>query len=147
MRNPLPDKLEMGRVQTGPFASDSTFGGYGAFFVAGPCGEELKIIASEADKDDTVSAGWEHVSVSIKRRVPNWQEMCFVKDLFWAEDELVVQFHPPRSEYINNHPNCLHLWRPVDNHIRLPPSVLVGDKSKGVISAKEAKALRQEYGL
>ena len=71
---------------------------------------------------------WEHVSVSLKHRCPNWQEMCFVKDLFWSEDELVVQFHPPRSDYVNHHPYCLHLWRPLDGHIRTPPSIFVGPR-------------------
>ncbi len=144
MRNKFSDKLEDGRVTSGPMASHRDWGGYGAFFVHGPCGEELKIIASGADADDKVSDGWEHVSISTRRRVPNWQEMCFVKDLFWSEEECVIQFHPPRSEYVNNHPNCLHLWRPTDNHVRLPPSILVGHKDKGVLTKAEAAALRNE---
>ena len=35
------------------------------------------------------------------------------KALFWDEDDCVIQYHPPRSEYVNNHQNCLHLWRPI----------------------------------
>jgi hypothetical protein len=89
----------------------------------GPCGALLRIIAGAAEVPE--SEGWEHVSVSIDRRNPNWQEMCFVKDLFWSADELVVQFHPPTSAHINVHPHCLHLWRPGDGHIRLPPRILV----------------------
>ena len=27
--------------------------------------------------------GWEHVSVSLARRCPTWEEMCMVKDIFW----------------------------------------------------------------
>ena len=34
--------------------------------------------------------GWEHVSVSLARRCPTWEEMCMIKDLF-------VEYHPPRS--------------------------------------------------
>ena len=123
MRSALPAKLEEGRVRHGQFASDPAWGPYGAFFVHGPCGCELKIIASGADE-----SGWEHVSVSTPRRPPNWQEMCFVKDLFWEPEECVMQLHPPRSEYVNNHPHCLHMWRPVNNAIPLPPSILVGVK-------------------
>ena len=55
--------------------------------------------------------GWEHVSVSMKNRCPTWEEMCAIKDIFWCESECVVQYHPPKSEYINNHPYCLHLWK------------------------------------
>lgn len=55
--------------------------------------------------------GWEHVSVSTIERCPTWDEMCKVKSLFWDDDDLVVQYHPPASEYVNNHPYTLHLWR------------------------------------
>jgi hypothetical protein len=140
MRKTFPEKLERGRVRTGELATGPSDGGYGAFYVQGPCGEELKIISSEAG--DPIAEGWEHVSVSTRRRCPNWIEMCFVKDLFWNESECVIQFHPPRSEYVNNHPNCLHLWRPVDNHVRLPPSILVGVKTEGVLTHKRAQELR-----
>ncbi len=126
MRATLPEKVESGRVTSGPMASRRDWGAYGQFFVQGPCGEKLTIVASGADADDLMSAGWEHVSVSTPRRTPNWREMCFIKDLFWSEEEAVIQFRPPRSEYVNLHPYCLHLWRPVDNHVRMPPSILVG---------------------
>ena len=147
MRIKFPDKLEAGRVATGPMASTARDGGYGAFFVHGPCGEELKIIASGADADDKVSAGWEHVSVSTRRPIQNWTEMCFVKNMFWEPTECVVQFHPPESEYVNNHPNCLHLWRNTRVEFPLPPSILVGVKGLGVLSRDEAIEARRAMGL
>lgn len=71
--------------------------------------------------------GWEHVSVSLnKPRCPTWEEMCLVKSIFWDEDDLVVQYHPPKSEYINNHKYCLHLWRPNFGEILYPHKSLVG---------------------
>jgi hypothetical protein len=142
MRDILPEKLEAGRLTEGPMASRPDWGAYGAFFVQGPCGEELKIVASGGDE-----TAWEHVSVSTRRRPPNWQEMCFVKDLFWSEEECVIQFHPPKSCYVNNHPFCLHLWRPIDGHVRLPPSILVGVKDKGILTEVSARELRREMGL
>ena len=72
--------------------------------------------------------------------------MCFVKDLFWDETETVIQFHPPRSEYVNNHNFCLHLWRHKEGH-RLPPSILVGLKSRGLMSESEAHVVRRQMGL
>ena len=135
MRKRLPEKLETGRVRTGPQRSDPSFGPYGKFIVAGPCGARLMIVASGADFAD--SAGFEHVSVSTERRCPNWIEMCFVKDLFWDNEELVVQFHPPRSRYVNNHPFCLHLWRDVEERVRLPPSELVGLPLRGIMNNEE----------
>ena len=65
--------------------------------------------------------GWEHVSVSYRRRTPTWDEMCKVKDMFWNDDETVVQFHPKKSEYKNLHPYCLHLWRKCGEDFELPP--------------------------
>lgn len=70
--------------------------------------------------------GWDHVSVSRTDRVPNWQEMCFIKELFFEEHETAMQVHPPRSEWVNNHEHCLHLWRPHDVDIPKPPSDMVG---------------------
>jgi hypothetical protein len=72
--------------------------------------------------------GWDHVSVSVQgtmKRVPNWQEMCFVKDLFFREDETVVQFHPKKSDYVNIHPHVLHLWKKQDHEYELPVTVMV----------------------
>jgi len=76
--------------------------------------------------------GWEHVSVSIptENRCPTWEEMCWVKSLFWDETDAVVQFHPPATEYVNNHEFCLHLWKQVGIEFNLPSSELVGYKIK-----------------
>ena len=120
MRKDVPEKLEAGRVRNGEMASDSSYGFAGYFVLMGPTGAELRIMSG--GKDGT---GWEHVSVSLDRRTPNWREMCWVKDLFWNEDECVVQYHPPASKHINLHPNCLHLWRPVSGLFPMPPVIMV----------------------
>jgi hypothetical protein len=80
------------------------------------------------DKMAVISSGeahanmpWEHVSVSFKDRCPTWEEMSFVKDLFWLPTETVIQIHPPRSKHINFHEFCLHLWKNVSQPIQLPP--------------------------
>lgn len=74
--------------------------------------------------------GWEHVSVSTARRCPTWDEMCYIKHKYWPNDALVVQFHPPAAQYVNNHEFCLHLWRFIPYHtpgveMPLPPQELV----------------------
>lgn len=69
--------------------------------------------------------GWEHVSVSLKNRCPTWEEMCMVKDIFWGEEECVVQFHPPKSESVNAHPYCLHLWKKIGETYETPPKEFV----------------------
>lgn len=80
-------------------------------------------------------AGWEHVSVRASRRgpsgrlqdrTPTWREMCQVKAACWPDDDCVLQFHPPRRDYVNIHPHVLHLWRPVDGlGVSLPPVACV----------------------
>lgn len=133
MRKTLPQRLDDGRVRDGPDASDPSWGAYGKFFVQGPCGERLCIIASAADDDDLLAQGWQHCSVSTIRRIPNWIEMCFVKDLFWEPEEWVVQFHPAQSEYVNCHPNVLHLFS-YKHGFPTPPSYLVGPKESASCS-------------
>ena len=122
-RDGVPAALEAGRVRIGPLGSDAGAGFYGHFVIQGPCGEKLMLIASAGEDRD--AEGWEHVSVSTRRRVPNWREMCFVKGLFWGEEEWVVQFHPARSEYVNLAETCLHLFRHKGG-FPTPPSKLVG---------------------
>ena len=115
--------LEEFRFRSGQYSSP--FGAdWGAFEVPGPCGRTLRIIASPGDADENIP--WEHVSVSLSNRCPNWPEMCFVKSLFWDAEDTVMQLHPPQSTWINNHPYCLHLWRPLNAEIPLPPGIAVG---------------------
>jgi hypothetical protein len=77
---------------------------YGAFRVL--CrGQWLNVIAS-------CGGGWDHVSVSRPDRCPTWGEMDWVKRQFFHDDETAVQYHVHTGQKINNHPYCLHLWRP-----------------------------------
>ena len=132
MRSELPEKLELGRVRQGIDATSPEHGPFGMFFVRGPSGCDLRMIAHPRE-------GWEHVSVvTDRRRSPNWQEMCFVKDLFWDAEECVIQFHPPLSQYVKNHRYCLHLWKPKNAAVPMPPSSMVGIVGLG---PDEAQAL------
>jgi len=137
MRRVISPEVERRRIRSGPFGSDASYGNNGAFQLDGPLGRELMLVVSDG-------GGWEHVSVSIHGKMPTWKEMSFVKDLFWTDDEAVMQLHPPRAEYVNNHETCLHLWRPTDQPIPLPPSEYVGDKSRGILSREEAEELLNE---
>ena len=88
--------------------------------------------------------GWEHVSVSFPNRCPTWEEMCEVKDMFFYEEEIAVQYHPPRNEYVNMHPYCLHLWRLKKEGLLMPPSWMVGVKdgeTTGEVMREATKSL------
>lgn len=73
---------------------------------------KLAVLAS-IDTDDN-GIKWEHVSVSLKNRIPTWQELKFIKMLFWDPEDEVIQLFPPQSQYVNVHKNWLHLWRPIN---------------------------------
>lgn len=112
------------RIRKGPLASDDSYGNNGLFFIYVHPSLRLDCIASDGKE-------WEHVSVTVvdsKRspRLPSWNEMCKVKDLFWDEEDVVVQFHPKKSEYVNNHNYCLHLWRKIGTEFETPPTELIG---------------------
>lgn len=64
-------------------------------------------------------AGMEHVSVSPKKqfRMPSWDDMCVLKDIFFEYEEEAYQIHPKNSQYVNDVENCLHLWKPKGHEI------------------------------
>jgi len=132
---PSPNALiEPYRVLNGRWSSTQADGNNGLFFFPGL--RVLRVIASDG-------LGWEHVSVSVKGRTPSWEQMAFVKDRFWGEDEAVMQVHPPQQLYVNNHPHCLHLWRPLGEKIPLPPPILLGIAGVGAMTEQEAKLVHQ----
>jgi hypothetical protein len=99
-------------------------GNNGVFYIPGRSSrDQLVVVASDG-------AGWEHVSVSKRYECPTWDEMCRIKEMFWSDPEdWAVQYHPPASRYVNNHPYCLHLWRPIDlGEMPFPADILVGIK-------------------
>ena len=74
--------------------------------------------------------GWDHVSVSLKNRCPNWPEMEHVKRVFFRDDETAMQLHVPPAEHINHHPYTLHLWRPLEAEIQRPPGWMVAPEKE-----------------
>jgi hypothetical protein len=129
----FPEKY---RLRKGAFGSSlEEHGLNGAGFIpnhldrkSGP----LKFIASDG-RDMPGEWKWEHVSVSLPARCPTWAEMCFIKSLFWDDEDAVMELHPPRSTWVSNHEFCLHLWRPVGREIPLPPEFMVGIKEWGTL--------------
>lgn len=121
----FPQRIDKYRVTIGLYASNAG-DDYGCFLFPGPGDASLRVIASPGNAHEEIP--WEHISVSTAHRCPTWEEMCWIKDIFWDKEESVMQLHPPESTWINNHPFCLHLWRPLDGNIPLPPQIAVGLK-------------------
>lgn len=124
----IDPKAERRRIKRGPWASP-TGAKYGAFALElKPGGAGFRILISSTD-------GWDHVSVSLPERSPNWGEMCAIKALFFAPDEVVMQLHSPA----HRDPCCLHLWRPrAPGALPLPPERLFADAVED-----ERKAVRR----
>jgi hypothetical protein len=94
-------------------------GSCGAFLVPYPrTGVTLKCVASSG-------MGWDHVSVSLMNRCPNWFEMEFIKRMFFKADEVAMQLHVGEKDHISIHPYVLHIWRPHLGMIPLPPKEFV----------------------
>ncbi len=131
MRRRIASKAERGRITSGQVSS-TVLDGPNGFFQIGA----LRIIASEY-------AGWDHVSVSLTTRCPTWDEMERVRGWFFADDETVIQFSPPRdAERVNCHPYCLHLWRQQKVPApKLPPTILVGIPTGRAMTTEERQAL------
>lgn len=120
--------IEQYRLTTGPMASNISYG-FNGFFIIQRNGHILRAQCSDETMwEESRMAGkpWQHVSVSLENRCPTWDEMEFIRDLFWHESETVMQLSVPRKEHVNMHPYCLHLWKPLGVAIPVPPSALVG---------------------
>lgn len=112
------------------YKTEDTDGMTGFFVVPINPDAVAMIIASVGNQE----VPWEHVSVrigvkkyhgKIVERIPTWEEMCLVKEIFWGDDECVVQFHPKAADYVNCHPFVLHLWRPTNGEFPTPPKIAV----------------------
>jgi len=125
VRNPVPPRINP------VYASDDSFGFNGMFRIP-IAGEIVRCVASDGSDSEEPMFKWEHVSVSIEHNPhpPRWGLMCKIKDLFWNEEDWVVQFHPARSAYVNYAKNCLHLWRPLVEKLPTPASIMVGPLSR-----------------
>lgn len=114
-----------------PWNSNDAMGMNGCFDIQIGHATFAECIVSNGACDEAKRLGldWEHVSVKIRQagklRLATWKEMCKVKDLFWKDDEAVVQIHPKKADYVNTHKFVLHLWRPTDGNLRLPPKICV----------------------
>ena len=120
MRN-LHELDRFRRCDADVFAWAGSFGDRtgGVFTIKSPVDNyPMNVIASS-------DGGWDHVSVSRRNRCPNWHELEHVKRLFFEDHETAMQLHVPPSQHVSLHPFCLHLWRPQEAAIPMPPVQMV----------------------
>lgn len=71
----------------------------------------LVVLLSE---DVVAGKRWLHVSVSRRSRTPTYEDLAQVKAAFVGELLPAYQVFPRATEHRNFHPNCLHLWVPLE---------------------------------
>lgn len=118
MRNTPNLRAEQGRIQTGPYGSTCHEGNNGVFRFKHKAATLTCMVSDEG--------GWDHVSVSVigLHRTPTWAEMEFVREIFFHDDEWVIQYSPARKDKIDN-AEVLHMWRPQGEELPKPPSAFV----------------------
>jgi len=58
----------------------------------------------------SIDGGAMHVSIAHSQRYPTWDEILAVRSWAFPEETEVVMVLARRSEYVNVHNNCFHLW-------------------------------------
>lgn len=84
-------------------------------FAAQNPARDLRVIVSDSREKDGLR--WRHVSVSLPKRVPNYAELCLVKRIFIGDERECYSVFARKSRHINLHPNCLHIWCPLDGPV------------------------------
>lgn len=86
----------------------------------------LMVIVSDAVALD--GRRWRHLSLSRRdRAMPTWEQLVEVKEAFLGPEAVALQVLAPRSEWVNIHPTCLHLWECLDG--RVTPDFTAGTGS------------------
>lgn len=114
------------RIRVGDFGTTDAYGNNGGFLIPSPTRKRrtFQVFASDG-------LGWEHISVCVRIgtgaevQTPLWEEMQYLKQLFWDAEDVVMQLHPAEKNYVNMAANVLHLWRPVGKEIPVPPVEMV----------------------
>lgn len=142
------------RIRSGELASTEAEGNNGAFTIPHPNHSRtwFLVIASDGanPEDKKKAVAWEHVSVHVTyekrrkkkvelfKRIPTWNEMQFIKRLFFEDEEVAYQLHPKQSNYVNCQPFTLHIWRrPEADDFISPPHILVGPLPDDLPKQKE----------
>lgn len=68
----------------------------------------LRVLASIAQYGD--NRLWLHLSISHRRRMPTYEELTYMKRHWAGEERKCIMVLPPKSEHVNIHPRCLHLY-------------------------------------
>ncbi len=83
-----------------------------------PCGVPLPgikayqrgAIKALVSRDEGLQGKSWHISVSHPHRYPTWDEIREARYALIPDNAYMVMILPPKTEYVNVHKNCFHLW-------------------------------------
>lgn len=120
----IPESLEKQRITVGPVKSNAGDQA-GTFMTRPPKSGDMSIqyrrLLIQIDRHND----FDHVVISVLKqgspfvnpnapaqlvkRMPNYSEICYVKDLVFGPDDIVFHFLPPRGMYLGS-PFAFHMW-------------------------------------
>lgn len=59
----------------------------------------------------SIDGGNYHLSISTPDKLPSYEEMKEARYKFCPDEIYMAEIFPPKSEFINVHPYCRHLWQ------------------------------------
>lgn len=104
---------QIGWPNPGGIWSVESFGEFGRKYVHNLTFQSVILSVSE-EADGRV---WAHLSTAFPSRLPTWGDLRKAKDLFLGEEARAIQVLPPKSEWVNIHPYCLHLFVCLDGDV------------------------------
>lgn len=76
--------------------------------------KQLGVIASISIEND--GKWWLHVSMSHPKRMPTYKDICYLKRHWIGEEAEAIMVFPRKSNHVNLHKFCLHLWHCLDGY-------------------------------
>lgn len=58
----------------------------------------------------SIDHGKWHLSVAHPSRLPTYEELKRCRYKYTPDKKYMAQIFPPKKEFVNFHPYCLHLW-------------------------------------
>jgi hypothetical protein len=76
--------------------------------------DRMSVIFSGAVEQD--GKRWLHVSCAFANKLPTFDDLRQIKEVFLGTEAYAVQVFPPQKHYVNIHPYCLHLFACIDGY-------------------------------
>jgi len=80
--------------------------------------QDFKVVCSINKQAD--GNAWLHISFSRDSRIPNYDDVQRVKNIFVGPELYAYEVHPPQEIYLSLYRQCRHLWCPLEGEAVVP---------------------------